>query len=484
MTTPFEPLLTAGEAAELLRIHEKTLQSFARAGRVPAVRLAEVGSSVLPRLMRGCKRAYSLSNSHGARAERRNTLQFERNTYQTGSLRKVARKKGPPVWEFRFRDNTRPGSPMRQMTLSTVEHPTEARARKALQPMLLDLNGTASFKQNNVVTVGNLIDRFVQDERLETIVAQRPGDARVAGGLQYSTAVSYRTILERYIRPKWGTVPVEAVKPIAIDGWLRGLSRLCAGVEVPVSPKTKGHIKSLMHRLWERAMLWDLVPFGRNPLQLIEVRGVSKRQKKPLVLTVEQYQAIVERLEDPYRLMVQVSMCLGLRVSEVLALQWQDFDFAAGTLKVTRGTVHGRVSSVKTEYSEDELPLDPSFAEPMARWRSQCMETAEGWVFPNPTTGKVFHAGPIQQDYIAWAGREAGLLRTVGWHTFRHTYRSLLDDAGAPVGVQQKLMRHAQVATTMNVYGDAQMRFKREANRNVVRMVLPIPNANALRAAS
>ena len=304
------------------------------------------------------------------------------------------------------------------------------------------------------------------------------------GGLQYSTAVSYRTILERYIRPRWGSTPIESVKPIAIDGWLRGLTRLQAGVAIAVSPKTKGHIKSLMHRLWERAMLWDFVPFGRNRLQLIEVRGISKRQKKPLVLTVEQYQAIVERMKDPYRLMVQVSMCLVLRVSEVLALQWQDFDFAAGTLKVTRGTVHGRVSSVKTEYSEDELPLDPSFADLMTAWRPRCVATAEGWMFPNPTSGKVFHAGPIQQDYIARAGREAGLLRTVSWHTFRHTYRSLLDDAGAPVGVQQKLMRHAQVATTMNVYGDAQMRSKREANSNVVRMVLPISNANELRAAS
>jgi integrase len=60
----------------------------------------------------------------------------------------------------------------------------------------------------------------------------------------------------------------------------------------------------------------------------------------------------------------------------------------------------------------------------------------------------------------------------VGWHTFRHTYRSWLDDTGAPVGVQQKLMRHAQVSTTMNVYGSAYMEGKREAHGKVVQMVL------------
>jgi integrase len=43
---------------------------------------------------------------------------------------------------------------------------------------------------------------------------------------------------------------------------------------------------------------------------------------------------------------------------------------------------------------------------------------------------------------------------------------------GTSIGVQQKLMRHAQIATTMNVYGNAMMETKREANSKVVQMVL------------
>jgi integrase len=80
---------------------------------------------------------------------------------------------------------------------------------------------------------------------------------------------------------------------------------------------------------------------------------------------------------------------------------------------------------------------------------------------------------PIGKDYIRAAGRKAKLEKDIGWHTFRHAYRSFLDDAGAPVGVQQKLMRHAQVSTTMNTYGNAQMPFKRSANTKVVQTVLP-----------
>ena len=59
-----------------------------------------------------------------------------------------------------------------------------------------------------------------------------------------------------------------------------------------------------------------------------------------------------------------------------------------------------------------------------------------------------------------------------GFHTFRHSDRSRLDASGAPVGVQQKLMRHAQVSTTMDVYGSALMQAKREANSAAVKMLL------------
>jgi hypothetical protein len=75
---------------------------------------------------------------------------------------------------------------------------------------------------------------------------------------------------------------------------------------------------------------------------------------------------------------------------------------------------------------------------------------------------------PIHEERREAAGKYGG----TGWHTFRHTYRSWLDDTGAPMGVQQKLMRHAQISTTMNVHGNALMTVKREANSKVVRMAL------------
>ena len=49
---------------------------------------------------------------------------------------------------------------------------------------------------------------------------------------------------------------------------------------------------------------------------------------------------------------------------------------------------------------------------------------------------------------------EAAGIGKLGTHAFRHTYRSWLDAVGTSIAVQQKLMRHSDIRTTLNIYGD------------------------------
>jgi integrase len=222
--------------------------------------------------------------------------------------------------------------------------------------------------------------------------------------------------------------------PFSIEEWLKSLS---------LANKTKTHLKALLHRLFEYAMKWKLLALQRNPIELVEIRGGTKRIQKPRILTVQEFHKLLPLLPEPYRTMVIVAQCLGLRVSEILALKWCDVDFEQLTVTAQRAVVCGRVDAVKTEYSQDVLPLDPDFAAILLCWQRQCPKSPDGWIFPNPRNLKPYHASPIQQDYIRMSGRQLGL-GNIGWHTFRHTYRSWLDASGAPMGVQQKLMRHAQ----------------------------------------
>ena len=53
------------------------------------------------------------------------------------------------------------------------------------------------------------------------------------------------------------------------------------------------------------------------------------------------------------------------------------------------------------------------------------------------------------------------------WHIFMHANSGFLDKTGAPIGEQQKLMRHANVSTTMNLYGNSSLEAKQEARQKV-----------------
>jgi len=66
------------------------------------------------------------------------------------------------------------------------------------------------------------------------------------------------------------------------------------------------------------------------------------------------------------------------------------------------------------------------------------------------------------------AAKRAGITKRVGWHTFRHTYSTLLQANANDVKVVQELMRHANVTTTMNIYTQAISEKKREAQSRVV----------------
>jgi integrase len=372
------------------------------------------------------------------------------------------RKSGEEVWEYRFRSKSEAGSPQRQITLSATQYPTEKKARVALQSQLLQINGAETFKAHNEPTFGVVIDRFMQEERLAEILAQPPGEITITDGLAYSTAAGYTSYINRHIRSRWQSTPISKMRPMDVMQWLGTLT---------LAPKTKAHIKRVLHLLFERAMLWGLIDVQRNPLQLVRLKGGSKRQKQPVILTMEEFQLLVMELREPIRTMVFVAMCTGLRISEILSLRWESINFDAGTMLVVRGVVNGRIGFTKTDASMDEVPLDSDLASILLDWQSERGQPT-GLVFPSPLTGRCYHAGMIQKLHLKPAGERIGI-KGLGWHAFRHSYRGLLDETGANAGMQKGLMRHANISTTMNTYGRAAIKAKQEANSKLVQMILP-----------
>jgi integrase len=325
---------------------------------------------------------------------------------------------------------------------------TETKAWRAIEHRRLQINSEDSG--GKTVTVNALVNRYLEEEVSE---------------LRHSTADAYRSYLNNHIRPQWGDCSIENIKPLAVEFWLKALH---------LAPKTKRHLQNLLRVLYNCAMRWELIEIGENPMMLVRVRGGSKREKEPRVLTIPQFQRLVKALDDPYRTMVILDLATGLRCSELFALKWCDVIWDDLTLLVRRGIVDTVVSGVKTKYSQAGMPLDPALAEVLLKWqRTTQFNKPEDWIFASPFKAGTLPWQPwrVQQRHIAPAAVRCGIGH-IGWHTFRHTFRSLLDETGAPLKVQQELMRHADIRTTMNIYGKAMEESKREAHHKVVSLVL------------
>jgi len=341
--------------------------------------------------------------------------------HASGSVRFDKRRK---TWNYLWYD----GTTRRSKLIGTKqEFPTKAAAWKEVDRLRL---GAEQPKKEIGDTMREVVARY-EAERMPT----RP-----------STAYVYRSFLKNHILPKWGDTPVRDLQPRPVELWLRQLA---------LSPKSKTHVRSLMHGLVEFAMWAGMLEVSRNPISLVQNKGATRRVRKARSLTVEQFHALLKELHEPFATMALLCVCLGLRISEALALRWQDVDWLQSRVSIRRGIVQQHVDECKTEGSAKTFVLAEDLLARLKGWKQASRFSEAGdWVF----------ASPMQLGRLPWSytgtrveiarAAEAARIGHLSTHAFRHTYRSWLDAVKTPIAVQQKMMRHTDIRTTMNVYGD------------------------------
>jgi len=292
---------------------------------------------------------------------------------------------------------------------------------------------------------------------------------------RHSTARVYHAFLNNHIIPKWGDVRIQDLQPRPVELWLR---------ELPLSPKSKTHVRSLMHGLVEFAMWAGLLDISRNPMSLVQNKGAMRKVRKARSLTVEQFHALLKELREPFATMALLSVCLGLRISETLAFRWSDVDWLGSRLSVRRGIVNQHVDDVKTEESARTFDLTPELLERLKSTKQRAVfSEPENWIFASP-----IRLGRLPYSYTGVCreldrAADAAKIGHLGTHTFRHTYRSWLDAVGTGVAVQQKMMRHTDIRTTMN-YGDVVTDEMATAGIKVSQLAFQSNGAQAERRAS
>ena len=149
------------------------------------------------------------------------------------------------------------------------------------------------------------------------------------------------------------------------------------------------------------------VPTQRNPMELVTIKGASKRTSKPRSLTVEEFQRFVHHLGEPFHTISLVCVCFGLRISEALALKWSDVDWLNGKLSVQRGIVRQHVDDVKTETSHKAITITGTMLEALKAWKQTTPFSAQAdWIFASPA-----HLGrlPWSADAVNDAYKKAAL---------------------------------------------------------------------------
>jgi len=373
---------------------------------------------------------------------------------QDGSVTVERRKRGHDVWSFRWREAGPDGRRVhRRIVLGTAEDlKSIAAARKMVVGLRREINLNDVRIRRESITLADLSRHYQQRE----LATRNPR-------ISYSTKKAYSGYLGKWIEPRWGEYRLFDIRAVEVESWLRSLN---------LAPGTRCKIRNVMSLLFNHGRRHDLC--DRNPIQW--VRQSAKRRTAPDVLTRSEVQSLLGNLRFRERTLVLLAVTTGLRRSEIFALKWKDVDFQGKQIHVTRSIVQKVIGICKTESSQKPVPAHDVLVEALREWHCQTpYQLSESWVFASSVNeGRwPFFAQEIMRHHIRPVARKLGITKRIGWHTFRHTYSTLLRSTGAELKIMQELLRHSTIRVTLDTYTQAVTTEKRNAQKAVVALLCP-----------
>jgi integrase len=312
-------------------------------------------------------------------------------------------------------------------------------------------------------------------------------DSVVKPNLAPLSYVSYEGSVRLYIAPHLGSKRLDRLTVRDVREWLTKLStvcqccaqgkdakraasrqRCCAVGECCESYPSRRVIQAARDAL--RAALTHAVSeelISKNVASLVKVPKPRRRRIKPWsVAEASQFLTDAAARDDHLFAAWVLVLCLGLRRGEVLGLTWKSVDFERGELYVDhqiqragRQILH---RETKTEDSDDFLPLPALCLKALRMRRAQQIgdrkAAGELWQNSHDLVFTTKYGTPIEPGNMtrmfALRARRAGL-REIPLRNTRHTCSSLLVALKVHPKVAQRILRHSQIAMTMEVYAEA-----------------------------
>ncbi len=395
--------------------------------------------------------------------------------YQNGCLTTIKRKDGVERWLIRWRQRGADGTLRERNRIIGPVHEYPENSKKLQDKlaglrMVINSDGPTELTS---ITMAALVEHYRRNELADN------GEE----GKAYSTRNRNMSVLNRWILPHWGRSDLRAIKTVAVEQWLKPLVTAKGGKTKPLASNTKTKIRNLMSALYNHAIRWEFT--DKNPItgptRGSGVRQSSKREHIPDVLEVEEMRQLFTSLQVRERVLTFLDMVTGLRRGELTGLKWEDVDFQTLHLNVIRSVVDQQVGKCKTEASKRPVPIDEYIARNLLEWYDQTpYKKPSDWVFATDSNRAGTKRGKqplwlstVMRYHIQPTARKLGIRKKISWHTFRHTFSTLLKANGEDVKVVQELLRHASAKITLDTYSQALSPQKRAAQSKLVSMLRP-----------
>jgi integrase len=206
-------------------------------------------------------------------------VKHKRARHRASSLTIQKRKNGSDVYVVRWREPIGHGETrQRKQVLGTVKELTKTQAQKLAEKYRQLANAPKPVEAGASLSVARLVEHYKQRELGED------------SGKATKPRKAYLYIFANYILPKWGTLPLAAVKTIAVEDWLKTL---------PLANGSKAKVREVFGAAFRHAIRYELYP--TNPIAA--VRQVRKRAVEPEILEPAEILAILKELDgvEPVR---------------------------------------------------------------------------------------------------------------------------------------------------------------------------------------
>lgn len=290
-----------------------------------------------------------------------------------------------------------------------------------------------------------------------------------------STYTRYLGMLNSRIIPYFSHFHVDKIKPTDIMQFYDLLSKDTQIVRrknnngkktgKPLSSKTIAEHHRLLHAMLQKAVYWQLIL--SNPAE--RVQPPKTRKPKRRYYDDEQSKALVSNLmeltEDQikYKVAILLTLFTGVRLGELMGLEWDDINFKDGIVCVNRSSQYLAEKGVftktpKTESSIREVGIPDfvvSLLEEYKLWYDNQKEfCGELWIDSNrlfvQADGKPMHPSTISKWFVKFV-EQIGL-PVINFHGLRHTNATLLIAQNIEVPIVSARLGHAQLTTTLNFY--------------------------------